>query len=193
MALRSVGGSVPSAACCAASAIVAPSASARLDGAGAHGRGTHVDQRDASRRSVGTYRDRADDGPVLGPPVELLIRAPRRGQLRHPNLGEQLVGPQRGLQKALEEVGSGNGPVTRRTSCDERRIECEEHGRQVGRRIAVRDRAPDRAAVAHLVVAHFARDRPDRVALLGQHRAGLEVAVPRQRADRDVIAAVADV
>ena len=53
-------------------------------------------------------RDRADDRPVLGAPVELLVREARRAGLGHADLGEQLVGRERGLEEAEEEVGRGD-------------------------------------------------------------------------------------
>ena len=55
------------------------------------------------------------------------------------------------------------------------------------------DRAADRAAVAHLVVADLRGDGAQHAALGGEQVAGLDVAVAGQRADRDVVAGVADV
>ena len=74
---------------------------------------------------------------------------------------------------------------------DERRVERDQRGRKVGRGVAVRDRAADRAAVADLVVADLSGDRADDAALVGEHVVGLEVAVASERADRDVVATVA--
>src|SRR6516162_1065100 len=80
---------VPSAACAAASAGEAPparAASAALDGA-------------------------ADDGPVDRALGELLERpGPGRGRPGHPDLGEQFVGLERGLEQALEELPDGDLP-----------------------------------------------------------------------------------
>ena len=77
---------------------------------------------------------------------------------------------------------------------DERGVEREQHRGEVGRGVAVRDRAAERAAVAHLVVADLA-PRPPRStpqccasrSLVSRSRWRVE------RADRDVVAGVADV
>ena len=115
VALRSSGGSVPSAACSAASANDAPSASAALDRRRAERRAAHVHEGDV-RRAVRAHRDRADRRPVLSPPVELLVREAARADLGDADLGEQLVGAERGLEEVDEQVGRGDGAIAGRTT-----------------------------------------------------------------------------
>ena len=116
--------------------------------------------------------------------------APRLG---HPDLGEQLVGRERGLEEAPEEVRGRDLARAARALHDERRVEREQRGGKVGGGVAVRDRTADRAAVAHLVVADLRGDRAQHAALAREQVVGLDVAVPGERADRDVVAGVADV
>ena len=59
-------------------------------------------------------------------------------------------------RKPSEEVGGGDLALAARALGHERRAEREQRGRQVGGRVAVGDRAADRAAVAHLRVADLA-------------------------------------
>ena len=61
--------------------------------------------------AVAPHRGDADDGPVLGAPVELLERPAGAGHLRHPDLGEQLVGLERRLEEAGEEVRRPRSPA----------------------------------------------------------------------------------
>ncbi len=72
------------------------------------------------------------------------------------------------LQEPGEELGGGDGPLPARAPGDERPAEGEDGGRQVGGRVAVGQRAADRAPVADLGVAdeagHVGQDRH-----LGQH------------------------
>ena len=102
-------------------------------------------------------------------------------------------GAERSLEKALEEVVRRDRALAVRALDHERGVEREQRGRQVGGRIAVRDRSADRAAVPNLVVADLGGDGARHAALAREHVARLEVAVTRERADRDVIARVADV
>ena len=65
---------------------------------------------------------------------------------------------------AAGTVRSPSGPAI-----DELRAEREDHGREVGRRVAVGERAADRAAMAHLRIADQAGGvRDDRAVLLDQ-------------------------
>ena len=107
LALRSACGSASAAACSAASATDAPPASADATLEARIGDRAHVDEPDAGV-AVAPPRGDADDRPVLGPPVELLEPPPGALHLRHADLGEQLVGRQRGGEEALEEVGGGD-------------------------------------------------------------------------------------
>ena len=110
-------------------------------------------------------RGHPDDGPVLGPPVELLERPARPVHLRHPDLGQHLVGLQGRLQEA---DGRSRWPAMRRSPLGPHQREGgtqgQAGGRQIRRRVAVGDRAADGAAVAHLRIPDLAGD-------VGQQRA----------------------
>ena len=109
------------------------------------------------------------------------------------DLGEKLVGLERGLEEALEEVGSRDVARAARPLYDERGVEREQRGRKIGARITVRDGSADGAAVAHLVVAHLGRDRAHYTAFAGEHVVGLHIAVASEGTDGNVIAGVSDV
>ena len=95
-------GEVPSAASSAASADAGPAGQGLLGGRGPQRHRAHVGQRDPA-----VDRGHADDGPVVGPPDELLVSPGLARAARHPHRGEQLVGLQRGLEVAGEEVVRG--------------------------------------------------------------------------------------
>ncbi len=103
------GGSRPSAATAAASA------ARRAAGTAASTAAARIGVDAMLTRATPPPRRRADggdtdDGPVLGPAVELLERPAGPAHLRHPDLGQHLVGAERGLEEADEEV-------RRRRSC----------------------------------------------------------------------------
>ena len=152
----------------------------------------HVDQPHAAL-TVAAPGGHTDDRPVLGAAVELLEAPAGTVHLRHADLGEHLVGRERGGEEALEEVGrrdlAGAVRALRHVGGTER----QRVGGQVARRVAVGDRATDRAAVTHLRIADVAGRMGEQRHVLGEHRALLDVHVPRHRADRDVVAGVADV
>ena len=139
-------------------------------------------------------RDRADDRPVLGAPVELLVREAVRAGLGHADLDEQSRRARarsrgnRRRSRPRRSSASPAGPCTTNVG-----VEREQHGGQVGRRVAVRDGSAERAPVPHLVVADLRGDRREHAALPGEHVARLEIAVPGERADRDRVAVVAHV
>ena len=87
------------------------------------------------------------------------------------------VGLQRRLEEAGEEVVDGDGALAARALGHERGPQREQHRGQVGRRVAVGDRAADGAAVAHLRVAHLAGGVAQERHLGAEQVAGLEVAV----------------
>ena len=82
---------------------------------GPEGARPHVDERDA-RRTVAAHRDRADRRPVLRPPVELLVGEATGTHLGHADLGEHLVGLQRGLEEVDEQVVGADRSLTCRSS-----------------------------------------------------------------------------
>src|SRR5581483_6281130 len=162
-----------------------------LDGGGPQRRGAHVDEGDTGV-AVLDGGD-ADNGPVESPAVELLIRPAGAGHLRHPDLGQELVGGERRLQESGEEGGGGDGAFAAGTAGHERPAEGQDDRREVGGRVAVGQGAADGAAVADLGVADEAGD-------VGQDRhfgpedvAVLDVVVAGQRPDGDVVTAIADV
>ena len=152
LAFRSVGGSVPSSATSAAPSARSAVAETILDGRGADGRGAHVHERHSRR--VAADRSHADDRPVLGPPVELLEGEAHASALRDAHLGDHLVGCECALEEAFEEVIRRDLALAVAALRHDRAPQREHARRQVGRRIGVRERSTQRAAVAHL------RDRP---------------------------------
>ena len=108
-------------------------------------------------------------------------------------LDEHLVGPERGLEHAREELRGRDHPLSTGAVGDELGTESEHHRWHVRRRVAVRERAAERAAVTHLRVADLARRVRDDRAVLGEQAVGGDGGVTGERADRDVRAAVADV
>ncbi len=128
-----------------------------LDRGGPQRGGAHVDEGDAG----GPVADRgdADDRPVLGAAVELLERPAGAGHLGHADLDEHLVGRERGLEEAFEEVGGRDLASSVRSLGHDRATEREHDRRKVGCRIAVREGSAQRAAVAHLRVADLVRRR----------------------------------
>ena len=80
-----------------------------------------------------------------------------------------------------------------RPADDQRRVQGQDHRGQVGRGVAVGQRAADRAAVPDLRVADLAGGVREQRQLAGQHVGGGDVVVAGERADREVAAVVADV
>ena len=97
--------------------------------------------------------------------------------------GHDLVALERRLEQALEEVlGRDLAPVGR-----DRRAERDERRRIVRRRIGVRDRAADRAAVADLRVADPPGERRERRDELLDRRRLVDLGVGDERADREFV------
>ena len=114
-------------------------------------------------------------------------------QLRNPHLGHELLRADRRLEHTAEEVGGRDRRTPAGPAMSISQSSASSDRRQVGRRIAVRQRAADRAAVPHLRVA----DQPcgvrhERVVLL-QRAAHCHVVMARQRPDRDRVTCIADV
>ena len=148
-------------------------------------------RRHRCRRCVAT-RD-ADDRPVLGATVELLEVPAGAVHLRDADLGEHLVGLQRGFEESLEEVACGDLAGTVRALGDVGRAERQRGRGKVGGRIAVGDGSADRAAVAHLRIADLTGCIGEQRNVLGEHRTVLEIHVAGERADGDVVTGIADV
>jgi hypothetical protein len=162
-----------------------------LDGGRPERHLAHVDQRHPGRAVV--HGGHADDGPVLRPPVELLVRPAGVGQLRQPHLDQELVGPQDRLQEAREELGGGDLAAPGRALGHDGAAQGQDGGGQVGGRVAVGQRAAQGAAVADLGVAdeagHMGQERHLRL----QHVGGLQLPVPGEGADGHLVALLADV
>ena len=150
---------MPSAACSAAAAMASSALAAQrvLRGGGAQRRGAHVGQRDAHvlDRAVARLLDHradADHGPVLGAAGELQVARAPAVEARHPDLGDDLALADRGREVVLEHVGRRDLAGAAGAGHRERALAGQEHGGQVGGRVAVGQRAADGPAVAHLLV-----------------------------------------
>ena len=96
-------------------------------------------------------------------------------------------------QKAFVEIGGRDLPRTVGTLGDVRGPERQRGRRQVAGRVGMGDRAADRATVADRGIPDVARRVGEQRDMLGEQRRRLDVAVPRERTDGDVVAGVADV
>ena len=122
--------------------------------------------------------------------VNLRYDQPVAAELRHADLGQHLLRPERPSRRRRGRSPPPR-PSARRSgpAIDELGVEREHHRRQVGGGVAVGERAADRAAVAHLRVADQpGRVRDDRAVLLRRADRLEDRLVPRQRADREPIA-----
>ena len=151
-------GLMPSPACAAASAADAPEASAASTPRRAHGRRGCAAEPDAP--AAAALRDRgADDRPVLRAPAELGVRALRLAA-GDADLGDQLALLERGRVVVDEELVGRDRPRAGRALGDDLGAQRERDRGQVAVRIGLRERAADRAAVAHLLIADAGRRPP---------------------------------
>ena len=180
----SLGGSVPSWANVAASVAVAPLRTASSTAVARNG----IDPMLTSATPVVPLRTAAtpDDGPVLGPPVELLERPPRTGHLGNPDLDEQLVGGEGGLEERLEEVDGGDLAPAARTLGHQRAPQGQDRRGEIRGGIAMGQGAAQRAPMTHLRVAHLVGGVGKERDLLLQQRRRLELMVTGQRTDGDL-------
>ncbi len=192
VALLSPLGSRPSAASSAASAGRRTGGQRLLDGARPDRRRGHVHQRDPDA-AVDPRRRHADDRPVLGAPHELLVGV-AAGRLRHPDLDQDLVGGEGGLQEPAKNsvAGISRSPAgPRATSVPPR---ASTAAGQVRGRIGVGDRAADRARGGGPGGHRSARPPwPAAAPCADRHGVVLDVVVAGQRTDGHVVALVADV
>ena len=164
----------------------------RLDHtAGVQRGGAHVDEPDAVV-TLGPHGGHTDDGPVLGPTVELLERPAERVELGDADLGEQFVGLEIGLEEPGVELADGDLALTAGALHDECAAEGEHHGREIGGGIGVGQRAANRAAMADLGIAHMAGGVMEQGSGAAEQFAGLEIAMAGERTDGDVISGIAD-
>ena len=166
-------GSVPSAASSAASAALAPAARACSAARARTGTGAHVGQRDPAADG-----GHAHDGPVVGPPGELLVPPGAARAARHPDRGEQLVRLPGGLEVAGEEVVGRDaaGPARPRAAPPSRPARAAPSaGRRPGRRAPASRRSCRGAGSA-------GRRPARRRARAAAHRPGPAPSRPAQRA-----------
>ena len=96
-------------------------------------------------------RDR-HDRPLVGDPHELLVVRAPAGVLGDPDLGEDLVLADRGLEEVDEEVVGRHRPGAAAAGDHELRAQRQRRGAQVAGRVGVRERAAEGAPVPDLGV-----------------------------------------
>jgi hypothetical protein len=89
---------------------------------------------------------------------------------------------ERGIEQAREEIVGGNFALVR----DDRRAERETRRRIVGRRVVVRNRTADRAAIAHGRIADIARERAQRRDGFIDDGGTLDIGMARHGADHNI-------
>ena len=115
---------------------------------------------------------------------ELHVRHPLTlHSCRNVDRDEQILLPERGRHHALEETVRIDGAASTRSRDGEARVQSREDGRQIGRRVGVRDIAADRAAVPDGRVADLRRRFRKRRAVLPECGGRGQFGVRRQRAD----------
>ena len=120
---------------------------------------------------------------------------PAAAELRHADLGQDVLRARarsrRRRGRTLPRRPSARRPALGSSTSASSAMQ---HRRQVGRRVAVRERAADRAAMAHLRIADHARPRSETSGQCSCSSGSCcDVVVPRQRADRERVAGVAHV
>ncbi len=164
LALWSLGGLVPSAACSAAVAGSAPDDSASSTPLARSAVGAHVREGDVGAAvHAAPRRRRRWPSPVRAESNFSYAQPPA------PVFGTRIsVSTSGGLERRLQEAGEAlrdrQPPLAARTAHDQLGVERQQDRGRVGGRVAVGDRAADRPAVAHLRVA-------DRAHRLGENRA----------------------
>ena len=137
----------------------------------------HRGERDArvrDRAVVGQLEVRGDRdrGVVADLALELLVRAAgAAGRYRDPDLGDHLVVGERVGEDVGDEVGDRDRPFATRTAGDHLGTGREQHRVPVALGVAVRDRAAERAAVAHERVGDPRRGRRRRRRTRGRNAA----------------------
>ena len=111
----------------------------------------------------------------------------------HADLGEDLVGLERRLEERAVEVDRRDLAGAVRALGHVGGTEGERGRGEIGRRVGVRDRATERATVAHLRVADVASGVSQQRHVLLEEVGRLDVHVARHRTDRDLVALLADV
>ena len=129
----------------------------------------------------------AGHGEIAAAAGELLEAvAPRGGPRRQMHLGDDLVGLERGGERALEEIGGLDGARAGLADHRDFRIAGLRNAGHLGRRIGVREAAADGAAVADLVMRDV-RDRFLQQRMRGRRaacRRGCRASAPARRGAR---------
>ena len=107
------------------------------------------------------------------------------GRCREPDLGNDLVLGERRLKRSFEVLRRFDVAAALRPDRPDGRIESQRGRGLVGSRVGVREAAADRAACADLQVAYSARRLGEGRELRAHRRVMRDVAVRRERSDRD--------
>ena len=136
---------------------------------------------------------RRRDRPVAGAPLDLLVGAARPRLDLEADLGEDLALLHRGRPRAEVELAHRHGPRSLGAGEHDRSLQRGADRGEILGRVGLAERAADRAAVAHDRVGdHQLGVAEDREPL--QQQLGLEqLDVAGERADRDLVALLADV
>ena len=118
---------------------------------------------------------------------------PAPGHLRHPHLDQHLVRLQGSLEEPSEEIDRGDLPPAVGPLGDKRASEGQDGGGKIRGRIAMGQRAAERATVAHLGITNLVGGIGQQGNLLFQQRRRLEVMVARQGPDGDLVTTLLDV
>ena len=110
-----------------------------------------------------------------------------------PHLGQDLAGADRGHVRADVEVLHGDDALALGAADDDLRLGGRADGREVLGGVGLAERPADRAAVAHDRVGDHVLGVAEERKVLGQQLGLEQIDVPRQRADPDLAALLADV
>ena len=157
-----------------------PPAQRLLGSARPQRRRPHVGQADANVLARGVRgaldgRAHADSRPILAAAVELLIADAEAVERRQCHPRQDLVGGERRRHVAAKQLARGDRPLARGALRGDMAVRDQQHGPEVRRRLAVGERAADRAAVSHLLVGDRrggAGDEAELAALLKVRVAG---------------------
>ena len=167
-----------------------------LDRARPDRRGAHVgepDPRLGDGAALDPDRRRdGDDRPLVHDPDELLVVGAPPGVLGHPDLGQDLVLADRGLEEVHEEVRGRDGAAAAAAGDHELGAQRQRAGPEVARRVGVGERPAEGPAVPDLGVGQLVGRLGDHARVLAHQVARADVVVRGHRADDERVAVVAD-